>query len=281
MLQSKNLIIFLFLVISTNLYSQQYKKKKGAGLYSTGQNEIDKGWYFGLGGTYMLRYLSESSSINTIDTLNNRFDQNFKATPKGKLGLYGEIGLFRMNDKRFINYIDFGLAYKWLRGGEDYLNENFRNDTLFSTTSIEGSYSDHLLSGHLNLGYRFDASDKMFFVNGLGLNADYHLITSRTGTPALPENEYKDGPNSFLGEMHYFFGMGFKTGKRLIIMPMIETPILALLPFNHIASTHDYFNTRSRPILFRVRFMFLKKGSKSCPPVYNPMGIDPNGNGVK
>ena len=64
-------------------------------------------------------------------------------------------------------------------------------------------------------------------------------------------------------------------------MPIVETPILALFPFNHIKSTHPYFNSRARPFLLRVRFMFLKKGSKSCPAVFNPMGIDPNGNGPK
>ena len=64
-------------------------------------------------------------------------------------------------------------------------------------------------------------------------------------------------------------------------MPIIETPIFAIFPFNHIVSTHQYNNTRFRPILLKVRFMFLKKGSKSCPAVFNPMGIDPNGNGVK
>ncbi len=120
---------------------------------------------------------------------------------------------------------------------------------------------------------------ELFYVNGLGINADYHLIKGRTATPQIPSNEdYVAGPDAFLGEIHYFFGIGFKTGNRLIVMPMIETPILALMPFNHIKSTHSYFNTRARPFLLRVRFMFLKKGSKSCPPVYNPEGIDPNGN---
>ena len=119
-------------------------------------------------------------------------------------------------------------------------------------------------------------------MNGLGLNLDYHIIKSRGETPQVPNNDnYTDGPADLLGELHYFFGMGFKTKGRLIIMPMIETPILALLPFNHIKSTHPYNNTRHRPFLIRVRFMFLKKGSVSCPAVFNPMGIDPNGNGPK
>jgi hypothetical protein len=106
----------------------------------------------------------------------------------------------------------------------------------------------------------------------------WKLVKNGTNVKIPDNTNYVDGPNSFIGELHYFFGVGFKTGKRLIVMPMIETPILALLPFNHIKSTHSYLNTRARPFLLRVRFMFLEKGSKSCPKVSNPMGIDPNGN---
>lgn len=166
------------------------------------------------------------------------------------------------------------MSWKWLRGGEDYTLES-----LSSTETLEGSFGDHLLSAHLNLGYRFDASENLFYVNGLGINADLHILKGRTPTPQIPENTaYADGPDNFLGELHYFFGIGFKAGKRLIVMPIIETPILALLPFENIKSAHPYFNTKSRPFLLRLRFMFLKSDSKSCPPVYNPMGIDPNGN---
>ena len=213
----------------------------------------------------------------TTDTLNPTLQHNYLSDPLGKFGGLVEVGRFKMNNKKIINYIDYGLTWKWFRGGEDYTH-----DSLNLTSTDKGSFSDHLISANINVGHRFDATDKLFFVNGLGLNADYHLIKSRTATPQIPENEdYTEGPDSFLGELHYFFGVGFKTKGRLVIMPIIETPVLALLPFNHIKSTHPYNNTRHRPFLLKVRFMLLKKGSKSCPAVYNPMGIDPNGNGQK
>jgi len=272
------LVVF---IIPLMVFSQYKPGKAGGGLYSTGDEQVDKGWFFGLGLTYMWAYNNETTTIDSTDAASNTYKHKYIGDPKGKFGAFLEVGFFKMNGKRFINYRDFGLSWKWFRGGEDYTYESYFNDDLVSAPTTEGSYSDHLISGNFNLGHRYDASDDLFYVNGLGLNADYHIIKGRSGTLPIPEKDYVDGPSDLLGELHYFFGIGFKTGKRLIIMPMIETPILALYPFNHIVSTHPYFNTRARPFLIRVRFMFLKKGSKSCPAVYNPMGIDPNGNGPK
>jgi hypothetical protein len=266
------------------VYSQNYKPKKGGGLYGTGSNSVDKGWFFGIGVTYMLPYSPVSEKIETSDSLNNQFTTTYFAQHKNtfvksftttQLGPFLEVGKFRMNDKKFINYTDYSLSWKWFRGGENYKEETFVNNIKTSSTEIRGTYSDHFVSGNFNVGHRFDKNDDLFYVNGLGLNLDYIFLKGRSGTATIPGKEYVEGPNSLLGELHYFFGIGFKTSKRLIIMPIIETPILALYPFNHIVSTHPYFNTRARPVIIKVRFMFLKKGSKSCPPVYNPEGIDP------
>jgi len=274
----RKILLIATLIISTVAFGQYKQPKgKGNGIYNYGKEKVDKGWYFGLGATYMVAYNNVTGEF--ADTLNPAINYKYLADPKGKFGALAEIGLFKMTERKIINYRDFGLTWKWFRGGEDFTAEAYTNDVLTSTTNLEGSYGNHLISANYKLGFRFDASESLFYVNGLGLNADYHIIQGRSATPKIPTNEdYTAGPNSFIGEMHYFFGIGFKTSGRLIVMPMIETPILALMPFNHIKSTHSYFNTRARPFLLRVRFMFLKKGSKSCPAVFNPMGIDPNGN---
>ena len=248
-------------------------------------------WFFGVGLTYMMPYSTYTDQITTTDSLTNiTSTTDYLAQPKTSFGKSFtsqlapmlEIGKFKMNNKRFINYLDYSLSWKWLRGAEDYTETTTTNNVQTSKIENRATFSDHLVSANFNLGYRFDKNDNLFYVNGLGLNADFHFLKSRGVNKQIPNNDiYTDGPSSFLGELHYFFGIGFKTKGRLIIMPMIETPILALFPFNHIKSTHDYNNTRHRPFLIRVRFMFLKKGSKSCPAVYNPMGVDPNGNGPK
>lgn len=272
----KKILVLLSVVATSTVFSQQYKPGKGGGgLYSLADGKLDKGWYFGIGGTYMLPYLKNAETIEYTDTLNQTFTQEYEASPTGKFGLMGEVGLFKITGKRVINYRDFGLAYKWFRGGEDFTQTTTLNNALYNQSETSANYSDHAISLHLNFGHSKDLSDKTFMVNGLGLNADYLLIKSRDAGGSILGQEQKF-VSDILGEIHYFFGMGFKTGKRLIIMPMIETPIFALYEFNHIKSTHDYFNTRARPIIFKIRFMFLKKGSTSCPKVYNPMGIDPD-----
>lgn len=280
---TKITILTLTIIGSTILNAQTYKPGKTGGLYRTGDEKLDKGWFFGIGTTYMLPYSRVTDYTEYTDSLTNTtYSENYAAQPKNtfsksfttQLGLFLEVGKFKMNGKRIINYLDYGISYKWFRGGENFSQTSKVNDTEVAYTTTRGTFSDHALSGNFNIGHHFYSSEKVFFVNGLGLNLDYLLITSRDGGGVMP-NKAHEFPTSLIGEMHYFFGVGFKTKKRLIIMPMIETPILALYPFNHIVSTHDYFNTRHRPVFIKIRFMFLKKGSTSCPKVYNPMGIDP------
>jgi hypothetical protein len=271
---TKITILTLAIIGSTILNAQTYKPGKTGGLYRTGDEKLDKGWFFGIGLTYMLPYLKKSETIDFTDTLNQKFTQTYTAKPTGNIGLFAEIGKFKINNRKIINYHDFGLSYKWFRGGEDFESTTLLNNNPYSVSNTVGSYSDHALSLHYNIGHNYDISDKKFMVNGLGLNADYFIVKSREGGGNILESPQKF-VSDFVGEIHYFFGMGFKTGSRLMIMPMIETPIFSIYEFNHIKSTHDYFNTRSRPIIFRIRFMILKKTSTSCPKVYNPMGIDP------
>lgn len=272
----KKTLIFPFILFAIIAIGQTYGpgNKKG-GLYSMGNDKLDKGWFFGIGATYMFPYLNESKTINFTDTLNQTFTQDYTATPKGNFGLFFEIGKYRINGKRVINYQDFGLSYKWFRGGEDFEQTTILNNAVYSQSSTNATFSDHAISANFNIGNSYDISEKTFMVNGIGLNADYFIIKSRGAGGTILGQEQKF-VSDFVGELHYFFGMGFKTGKRLIIMPMIETPIFAIYEFNHIKSTHDYFNTRSRPFIIKIRIMFLKKGSTSCPKVYNPMGIDPD-----
>jgi len=265
----KKILIIPILFLSLTVLSQYKPGKNGGGLYSTGQNSIDKGWFFGVGLTYMMPYSPVSESISVYDSLTNTTTtNNYLAQPKTsfaksfttQLGPFLEIGKFKMNDRKIINYIDYSVSWKWFRGGEDYTHKTLIDDNLITTVENRGSFSDHLISGNFNLGYRFDKNDNLFYVNGLGLNMDYHIISSRGANPQVPNNEnYTDGPASLLGELHYFFGIGFKTRGRLIIMPMIETPILALLPFNHIKSTHNYNNTRHRPFFNTCPFYVFKE----------------------
>lgn len=164
-----NKIFTLIVLCSCSLaYAQKYPGGKGSGLYGTGDNEVDKGWFFGIGATYMFPYLKETYEQAFTDTSGNNIELDYMAKPTGKFGLYAEIGKFRMNGRRVINYMDYALAYKWLRGGENYELASTYNGIALPTLTQEGSFSDHLLSANFRVGNRIDKNEKTFFINGLG-----------------------------------------------------------------------------------------------------------------
>ena len=72
--------------------------------------------------------------------------------------------------------------------------------------------------------------------------------------------------------IHLKIGYGIKFSKTLFIIPTIETPIINLKKWEQGQSTFGIFNSRYRPIILKVRFIWLKKlGKSDCPPVYtNP-----------
>ncbi len=112
----------------------------------------------------MLPYLKQSETIYFTDTLNQKYTQTYTAKPTGKIGLFAEIGKFKINNKRIINYHDFGLSYKWFRGGENFESTTLLNNAPYSASNTTGSYSDHALSLNYNIGHSFDVSDKKFIV---------------------------------------------------------------------------------------------------------------------
>ena len=61
----------------------------------------------------------------------------------------------------------------------------------------------------------------------------------------------------------------FKINERFFIIPAIETPILNIYNFEKFKSTWGIFNSRYRPLIFSVRFAWLRPvGRGDCPPVY-------------
>jgi len=62
--------------------------------------------------------------------------------------------------------------------------------------------------------------------------------------------------NNLQGQLHAKVGFGFKPESGVMIIPSIETPILNIQPFEDGKSTLPYFNSRYRPIIISVRFLF-------------------------
>jgi len=65
---------------------------------------------------------------------------------------------------------------------------------------------------------------------------------------------------------HLKVGYGFKVKKTLFVIPTMESPFLTLKKWEQGKSTYGIFNSRYRPLIFKVRFIWLKKlGKGKCP----------------
>ncbi|CAG0950954.1 hypothetical protein FLAV_00194 [Flavobacteriales bacterium] len=300
-------IFFLFLFIPSLLIAQNKKKptKKTKQEYGHGQGYLNKnkkrndfdvfpletkyrlgGWLFGIGPTYMLAYPGDKDEIvsNLTDTAGSSviLSNNYDALPRGRFGLMAELGWFHsFRRPKGIEYIDFGLSYKMLRGSEKFIQQNWINNVMLSETEIKQTFSDHFLSLHFNAVSQRHINGRLFITNALGVNFDYTLIPNRSGGLALPKNGGVTFPVQMPLQLHYKFGFGIRAKERLLIVPTLEMPVFNILAFTHIVSTHPYFNSRYRPMLISVRFMFIRKTKNDCPPVYNPAGVGPDGKSPK
>lgn len=244
------------------------------------------GWLFGLGPTFMLPYPGDKDEqvSSTTDSLNPPLilSTNYDTRPRGLPGIMLELGWFHsFRRPRGIEYIDVGLSYKMLNGYEKYTTQQWINNQMLSEIEARQAFSDHFLSLNLNAVSQRHINEKLFITNALGINFDYTLIPGRSGGLALPKNGAVQFPVQTPLQLHYKFGFGIRAKERLLIVPTLEMPVFNILAFTHIVSTHPYFNSRYRPMLLSVRFMFIRKAKNDCPPVYNPAGIGPDGKSPK
>ncbi len=268
------LIIFSLSASAQIKRPKHQQRDKKASLYreKTGEvfpeNDLQyklTGWYWAPGLTYTFS-LPPKHTNSFTDTLANPFDVAFN--PTGKIGLYLEGGRYRILQYSYLfKYLDYGLAYKWLRGAEVFS---------YSAGNGTGKFSDHFLLAHFNLNNVVNISNISFLQNTIGLNADYPILKSRV--PGFVKGETY--PTGIVAQIHYKLGLGFKVNEKLMIIPSLETPILNLFPFNFPSSTLNYHHSKFRPVILSVRFLFLRPTQVECPPVYTPDfpdGIIPGG----
>lgn len=192
--------------------------------------------------------------------------------PFGSPGIFAEVGRYHMLERwLYFEYLDYSLAYKSLRGTETYEVTTFEKPNLtdLGTSRVVGRFGDHFVSGNLNLTNVFSISSRYMVANTVGLHADYAVLSNR-----LPGsvNQLSGGfPPRFLAGFHYKIGFGLKFSSKLMIIPSLETPVLNIVQFESGRSSLGYFNSRYRPLILSIRFMFLREqGLESCPPVFNP-----------
>ncbi len=257
-------LLGISIIVSTTSYAQ--KHKIGGGVLDRSKKNTMRGWYVGPGLSYTYPYLKEKAEVGGPDSLIRDM-----VKPKGKFGAYLEAGYFKYMSKRFLifDYWDAGLSYKWLRSGEESERQMIAggSETVLSTGAAK--HSAHNLVANFNLSHTYDMGGGNFWVNTFGLNFDYSIISSQKTEGAFSGGNVAPlGKQPYYFQLHYKMGYGMEWNDRLMIIPMLETPILNIVPFQSGKSTMDNLFSRNRPLLLSVRFMFINnKAAKKCPPV--------------
>jgi hypothetical protein len=236
------------------------------------------GWFIAPGVTYTFTRFEDPTETLAEDDA-TRIEATFK--PRGRFGPYLEGGRYRIFNKGFFKYVDFGLAVKKLTGRElmDGAIYNNVNNTEISTFSTDGIFKETFASGFLNLTHIYTMGSFNFLQNSIGLNLDYRFLQRNEITDGLRSTEYVyPGPNPLMFQLHYKFGWGIRVSKKLMVIPTIETPILNIVKFEKFKSTHPWFSSRYRPVIISLRFLFLRDANNTeCPPVFtNPHDVSPD-----
>jgi len=242
------IIIISLFFISESLFAQKFRhrKEKKVAAYSKKVQSVFpdpfeydlKGWHFDPALTYEItRPFPKKISGDEGET-------TFK--PRGKIRGYLGIGRYRIVEYWYlVNYVDYGLAYKWMAGRELYEGAG---------GSGENKFNDHHLTGNLNFNNIKDLQNG-FLQNSLGLNVDYKFLGA--------------GSSPFIAQLHYKIGYGYKPNDKWLIIPSLEFPLMSFYP-GIPNPMLQYFSSRYLPVIFSVRLMRIKKKTEDCPPVGNP-----------
>jgi hypothetical protein len=254
------------LLFAGSLLAQGIYGRKKPEIFPTDGKMRRGGFYFAPGITYALpRFTDNEEEVfrNADTSYTALFD------PEGKIGLYLEAGWFHAtNDPIILDYWDFGLAYKQLKGAEAFTGTLLRGDST-GLLAGEGGFNDQHLTAHINANKLFQVRDHQFIQFSLGANVDWRFGTAHGYTGDFTVLNRWAFPPEFTGQLHAKLGYGFKVTQRLMVIPTIETPFLSIQPedggrFGQL----QWFSSNYRPLILSVRFLFLRypKGW-ACPPV--------------
>lgn len=263
-----------------------------------------KGLQFQIGGTYFLTQLNNESV--GVSTPVEGFRGDFTRDPKGRLGVYGEIGMWHLPKRSWkirlkkkpepkylvlVSYWDWGVGFKYFRGTENIeMNLTDQFGTSIGTETDAFNFSNGNIYGraalHRTIGIKSRKSygaPKFFLDNSLGINIDYRLLTTsdeyNTGYSFMTSEQRYSKPLQV--QLHYGLGFWFTLKRGSYLIPGVRIPLFGFqssvtqVGSNDDSRTHfekpsaHWFSSRYWPMLFHIKYMFaFEKNRKSkCPPV--------------
>jgi len=242
----KKIVLLILICLSFSVdYGQMYQKKKIPLVDLDGSYKM-KHFYVSPGLTYMLPFQLKES------------DDDIKA--RGRISMLLEFGRYHIfkGGGNIFNYMDYGLSYKRLAGSE-------------IESGSKKLFKQNYLSLNYNINNIYQFSDTKFLQSSIGANLDFKFSEKEKEE----KNIYKPTPENtdrLLFSFHLKVGYGIKIQNKLFLIPTIETPILNINEWENGRSSYGLFNSRYRPLLVKLRILWLKRPNPGdCPPVYlNP-----------
>lgn len=243
----------------------QYSHRQHPDIFPTHGNYERRGWIISPAVTYMLPQLKAPSQRLFLPG-GTAYDVAY--SPAGRVGVGLEIGRFHLiESSRLISHVQLNLGLKVLRGVERFTAtlDEATNPGGASSISNEGAFSHSYATMSFAASNVQQFSSSGFLQNTLGINGDYRFASSSTYNRANLPIDLSD-PTAFIFQAHYRLGVGFKVSPGIILVPAVETPILNIYTFDDLSSTLSIFNTKYRPLIFRLNVYVLdKKPNRKCP----------------
>lgn len=270
-------LVFLFGAMAN---AQMYKPKKGK-RHHFNNSHIRKPMYrwvtgdysklgiqFSFGPTYTLTNPKTTTSSYGMQsgTL-----VRYTRDPISKPGFFVELGMTHITShpNRFIHYYDWGIGFKSIAGAETMQSKIYTNDTLRTTLNGSGAFRTGYLYGRFDVHSVFQMNPYLFLDNSLGVNGDYALMVGNKGYDGftLPQTQKFQGNINV--QLHYSIGLGIRPNpdKGFYFIPSVEVPVLGAYEWNGGTPSIYWFSSRYYPIQLRLKFVFLFRKGKHCPPV--------------
>lgn len=261
----RSIAFILCLMLPLAAFSQSHQSRKHRDVFPTFGNFERKGWIVAPMITFTAPSLKPGKQRIFAEG-DQVYDVEYRGAGRPGIGI--EIGRFHLIEQsRLIHSVEFSMGAKRLRGVERF--DAVLDDPNRATPFIlrgDGDFTYNYATAGFRANHVKQFSDYSFFQNSVGVNVDYMFQGSaRYNDRNLPVTTMAG--DRFAAQINYRFGVGFKLTQNLLVVPSVETPILTAIQFNDMKSTIGVFNTRYRPLLFRLSFYLLdKKSGRSCPP---------------
>ena len=188
----------------------------------------------------------------------------FETNGSGKISFGLEAGWFHsFKRKQFIQLIEGAVAYRIFKGSAEHDGklsypdgeQLFESDNEFDAQLIVASFRAKNIQ---------PIGKHSFLSIGAGVNYNYLLSSDLDRSRPYPSADREKSLSSSTLQAHLQIGIGFRLSRKLLLIPTLESPFLRLDDLNEFKPAFPFFSTDFHPLIFSLRFQFLREDPEHC-----------------